>query len=505
MGTLSRVFMNEQTYILNPDYHFKNDVDRVAMYSKRQVDYDSSADWLGFVHPTQAMLLGTFTTGEPFGLHCEDLAQHFGTTSDKIRDMLTPYLVNPEPIYTEVGNQKVYFPKNVLIPIETLGGKTPQYDFTLEDFRCGHVDLTPDRTHKAPHSLLFMVTNKCVTNCAYCYADRHTKYNPLTTEQILHLIDEAHRLKMSYIDVIGGELFCLRDWDVILKRLVDYDLTPSYISTKVPVTEEIARRLLDTGYKGVVQLSLDSLDEAALKKIIRCGEGYIERIKQGAELLQAHGFKIEIDTILTKYNCEQGQLLALYHYIKDISNLRYWEVRVPEMSLYNRETFSAVKASHQQLEEATRYVREEIIPQAKITIYVSDEALTEAFQEGGSKALNFRGGSCGILQNRMFVLPDGKATLCEQLYWHPDFIIGDLTQQTFEEVWNSEKAKRIFSGEYFTQKGEKQCGQCKIHDFCKQSHRKCVVKVMKAYGMDNWDFPDPRCQYAPDFATDLRY
>ena len=214
---------------------------------------------------------------------------------------------------------------------------------------------------------------------------------------------------------------------------------------------------------------------AALKKIIHCGDGYIERIKRGAELLQEHGFPIEVD----------------------IQGLRYWEVRVPEMSLYNRETFSAVKASRQQLEEITRYVREEIIPQAKFTIYVSDEALTESFRQGEDDVPYFKGGSCSILQNRMFVLPDGKATLCEQLYWHPDFIIGDLTQQTFEEVWNSEKAKRIFSGEYFTQKGEKQCGQCKIHDFCKQSHRKCVVKVMKAYGMDNWDFPDPPLPICP--------
>ena len=28
----------------------------------------------------------------------------------------------------------------------------------------------------------------------------------------------------------------------------------------------------------------------------------------------------------------------------------------------------------------------------------------------------FKGGSCGILENRLFVLPDGKVTLCEQLY-----------------------------------------------------------------------------------------
>ena len=497
--------MDKQTYVLNPDYHFKNDADRMAMYSKKQVNYDSSTDWLSFVHPTQAMLLGTFTTDEPFEQHCAELAEHFGTSAEKIQQMLSPYLGNEKPVYTETGGAQVSFPKNVLMPIETLGGKTPNYDFTVEDLRCERVDLTPDRTHRAPNSLLFMITNKCVTNCAYCYADRHTRYNSMTTEQMLHLIEEAHRLKMSYIDVIGGELFCLKDWDVILKRLVDYGMSPSYISTKVPVTEEIANRLEATGYHDVVQLSLDSLDEPTLKRIIHCGDGYIERIKKGAELLQEHGFKIEVDTILTKYNCDHRQLDDLYHYIKDIQGLRYWEVRVPEMSLYNRESFSAVKASRQQLENIAAYVREKIIPQANITIYVSDEALVEPFRQGEDSVPYFKGGSCGILQNRLFVLPDGKATLCEQLYWHPDFIVGDLAKQSFEEVWNSEKAKRIFSGEYFTRKGGKQCSQCKVHDFCKQNRRRCVVKVMKAYGMENWDFPDPRCKYAPDFATDLRY
>ena len=497
--------MDNKIYILNPDYHFKNDVDRVILHSKRQVEHDGSADWLSFVHPMQAMLLGTFTTGEPLGKHCEELAAHFCTSPEKIRQMVDPYLGNQEPVYTKVGDTKVSFPKNVLIPIDSLGDKTPSYDFTAEDLRCEHVDLTPDRAHRAPHSLLFMLTNKCVTNCAYCYADRHTKYNPLSTGQTLHLIDEAHRLKMSYIDIIGGEVFCLKDWDIILKRLVDYDLTPSYISTKVPVTEEIVQRLRDTGYRGVVQLSLDSLDEATLKKIIHCGNGYIERIKKGAELLEKHGFPIEVDSILTKYNCEREQLLELYRYIKEIPNLRYWEVRVPEMSLYNGASFASVKASRRQLEEATRFVKEEIIPKAKATIYVSDEALTEPFQQGDGKALNFRGGSCGILKNRMFVLPDGEATLCEQLYWHPDFIIGDLTQQTFEEVWNSDKAKRIFKAEHTLRRKESPCTACKIYDFCKEQRRKCVVKVMKAYGTENWDFPDPRCQYAPDFATDLRY
>lgn len=41
-------------------------------------------------------------------------------------------------------------------------------------------------------------------------------------------------------------------------------------------------------------------------------------------------------------------------------------------------------------------------------------------------------------------MPDGKVTICEELYWHPHFIIGDLKKQTLKEIWNSQKAKDIF-------------------------------------------------------------
>ena len=135
------------------------------------------------------------------------------------------------------------------------------YDFSISDLQCSNVDLTPDRMHRSPQSLLFMLTNKCVTNCKYCYADKKTKCIELDTEKILALIEEAKQLKMSYIDIIGGEVFCKKDWDIILHKLVDSGLTPSYISTKVPINVSIAEKLYKTGYNNVIQISLDILDE----------------------------------------------------------------------------------------------------------------------------------------------------------------------------------------------------------------------------------------------------
>ena len=34
-----------------------------------------------------------------------------------------------------------------------------------------------------------------------------------------------------------------------------------------------------------------------------------------------------------------------------------------------------------------------------------------------------------MLKQLAFVLPDGKVSACEQLYWHPQFIIGDLKKR----------------------------------------------------------------------------
>ena len=125
---------------------------------------------------------------------------------------------------------------------------------------------------------------------------------------------------MSYIDIIGGELFCRKDWNIILKKLVEANLMPNYISTKVPLTEEKIKLLHDTGYNNVVQISLDSLNDYILQKIIGTSIGYVQKIKNTITLLEKYGFKIQIDTILTKFNSDIKSILELFNYIKSLRN-----------------------------------------------------------------------------------------------------------------------------------------------------------------------------------------
>jgi radical SAM protein with 4Fe4S-binding SPASM domain len=78
------------------------------------------------------------------------------------------------------------------------------------------------------------------------------------------------------------------------------------------------------------------------------------------------------------------------------------------------------------------------------------------------------------------VLPDGRVTICEELYFHPYFIIGDLRQQTLLEVWNSPKALELAN----LDQASIQDGACKnCPDFypCHGSLGRCVRDVLKAY------------------------
>ena len=484
--------------VLNPDYHFRNDLNRILMYSKNNVKEYSSNRWTNIIHPMQAVILSLFTIPRPLKEQLELLSQKFNISIDKAEELIAPYINNEESFHTEFLSSKIFFPKNVLIDSSKVSLDSLSYDFNAEDLKCDSIDLNFDRIHKAPLRMLFMMTNKCVTACKYCYANKQTAYKELTTERILELVHEASTLKMDYIDVIGGEIFCKKDWNIIIKALVEANLTPNFISTKVPITEHIAQLLSETGYNNVVQISLDSLKDDILTQTIGVKIEYIEKIKKGIELLCKYGFKVQIDTILTKYNVFEDEISALYEYIKTINNLVYWEIRVPMPSIYNRKTFHEIEADKSSLQNIITFIKENIQPTSNINIIISDRELIDTFREGKRTDKNFRDGKCSVLQHNLFILPDGKVSLCEQLYWHPRFIIGDLRTQSIEEIWQSEKAKSMYVWHKdFYKNSNSKCVTCSIFDFCHQNHRKCWYRVLQAYGVEHWDYPDPRCEFAP--------
>ncbi|PLX01907.1 MAG: radical SAM protein [Marinilabiliales bacterium] len=111
---------------------------------------------------------------------------------------------------------------------------------------------------------------------------------------------------------------------------------------------------------------------------------------------------------------------------------------------------------------------------------------------------------CSGNVSNFFILPDGMATICEQLYWHPEFIIGDAKKQSIMEIWNSDKAMRLWN---FTHKDvvnkESPCSDCEQIDECRRGLGVCWKIVLGAYGMDKYDYPVPDCPYAPPIKNNI--
>ena len=62
---------------------------------------------------------------------------------------------------------------------------------------------------------------------------------------------------------------------------------------------------------------------------------------------------------------------------------------------------------------------------------------------------------------QLFVLPDGKVTICEELYWHPKFIVGNILEQSLNDIWNSEAALNLYYLNQSKISDESPCKTCK--------------------------------------------
>lgn len=496
-------------YVLNPDYVLKNDHDKILLYSHRLVESYSQSNWSSFIHPVQAILLSFFTYERPLGENIRLLARFLQKEASVVRKMLSPYLENPHPFHTEWKKIQIDFPSHILINAERVkaGSAWSRRHIPVKEMACSKVDLANPRIHTMPLHATFMLTNRCVTRCKYCYADTATAVEKeVSADRWLEVIDELVRLNVQDIHLIGGEIFLYKQWPVLLKKLVDTGYCPEIISTKCPVNEWMVGQLKSTGFTGQVQISLDSVSSETLQPLLQVDSGYWEKLKQGLLWLDRAAVPMKIATVLTTYNSSVEEIENLYRFIASLKHVESWSLCAAMNSLYqNKETLPFIKAKKEVLEEIYAFIETKLKPEAAFEISFNRGNMDREFYHGEEGSSSFKGPKCSALNSHIFVLPDGKVTICEQLYWHPAYIIGDLSVQNVLEVWNSERVHYLMNLPRKDVREGSACKTCGLFEACIQQKNRCWVNVIKAYGEENWDYPDPRCKQAPTTYYQLNY
>lgn len=487
---------NNNKYILNPAYTLMSDINRAVITDSIIVrDFpNANQSFTSFIHPLCAIMLTYFDGKKTFDDCVERIATDLEFDYDEIYLILSLLVENENEECIAYKGITSCFPSRVLIN-NNLNYKPVHYD--CRDFIIPHdkLDMVTRRFNK-PITATLILNFDCVTKCVYCYADKRNKsYEPLSLDRIISLIREAKSIGMKNIDITGGELFLHKDWEIILKTLLDSGFIP-YVSTKIPLTKEMIARYKDIGMTQI-QISLDSVNPDILSKQLLVDKDYWNRMEQTFKNLEEFGIKVIINSIITSISYSDEELTNLVLELNKYPNIAKIQFNIAGHSLYlsvqenERLALSATQVPIIKAKvEALQALTDKEVSFAGVNL--KKESFRVEHSEFTKRAL------CTGNRYAFAILPDGRETYCEELYWHPQFILGDLNKQSILEMWQSDHAKELFMLSQTKIRAESPCAPCNEYDKCHGTPGVCWKDIIGSYGFDNWDYPDPRCPLAPE-------
>jgi len=479
----------EEIYVINPEYFLKNDGNKIIFCNRGSMEVSTveSESFFTYIHPYNAQLLSFFNGKNTLGQAITKAAAHFELPYRDIANSVAELIENKKAKSIQYKWHWMYFPKNVLVNINNVNH---YYTYELAEF-LKYDDLKfDDYRLNSPLTANLLLTMKCYTNCVYCYANRGFKYKPMTKEQIMSIIHQAKDIGIMSLDVNGGEVLLHPDCMEIFKEMVSCGFHP-LISTKVPVERDKIKELKDIGFSQI-QLSLDSCNKNTLCGLLNVKVTYFQDIDRTLHDAEAVGMNIIIHCVLSKLNTSVNEISSLLSYLEQFTNIKQIRLSPAGFSLY-KDNYASYSPSKNALNEIFSLIEKRYNKKTKKLIKTDKYPTKEDYRNETSFSNR---AICSGNTRSFVILPDGRVSICEELYDHPQFIIGDLTKQTIMEMWNSPKAVSLFSLNQDLINKNSPCSRCESFTHCRTTKGVCWKEVLMAYGKENWDYPDPRCPQA---------
>lgn len=478
-------FNLNQKYVLNPAYRLYPDKNRIILTNTGVYDFFIA------VHPMYAVMLSFFNGAKTLDDTIDDIASFFTISKDTAYAKIQPFIENATPVHVDYAGGYFYFPKEILVKQES--------DDIRSDLKKESLAILPPYDFKtirlnSPKNMLLVLNMQCVTDCIYCYADRKTPFTPMALQQILAIIDDAVRIDVFNINISGGDIFLHKEWDKILKKLFDCGYQP-LVSTKLPLTKEMIDRAWDTGLRDI-QISIDSLKPELLMKTLNVPYEYADKIKTTILALDEKGFSITLKSTVTKDTCTVENISEVLEFAKQLKNIkRYTFTPLAYSQNKSIDEFNRIKPTIAQTGDITELLNghKDLV---NFELHDDNSSVTNGSECCNSESFVNRS-LCSANAQGIIVLPDGKVTICEELYWNPNFLLGDLTQTSIMDMWLSDKAVNLSKMNQQDFPEASACKTCTEFESCRSGLGVCWKRIIAAYGKENWLYPDYKCPKAP--------
>lgn len=469
--------------ILSPNVVLRKDGGRAVIFSVNPI-VDKEEPVFRLLHPQHAVILSLFDGEKDLREVTETVAYLFDTDIEAASQELETLFnlhVTPEKtigsLVVDVSTidrekARVYDPSDFIVPVDTIEMSNPRLTM--------------------PCALVVLPTMRCFTDCIYCYANREgvSQYPEFDLNLYKRLLNEVKECRIETIDISGGDLFCRSDAFDLIKCTLEEGIYLN-IPTKYPLSKDQVNRLADMGLS-TIQVSIDACSHNIIDKMVN-RSGYGKKILKTLDYLGEAGIQVRTKTVLTPYNIRDAVHLA--RHLAQRTHIDGCRFSPYSRSLYrHRDDLFCSDGELEEFERELNKIRAEFPQKSLLFSGIPPDPYTS--DEVQRRSIFWKRPSCAANQRAAVVLPNGKVTICEELYMHEDFIIGDLTKQTLKEVWNSPRAIDITHPDQ-SSVPDGSCKDCPDFQLCHEGRGRCIRDVLKAYGYKNAHWPDPRCPRAP--------
>lgn len=290
----------------------------------------------------------------------------------------------------------------------------------------------------------FEITHRCNLRCKHCYNQNYlNSAKEMTTDQIFAALKEIKNFGTEKLKIGGGEPLVRQDFFEVYDYATSLGFEVNFSTNGILISKYLDK-ILENNIKKI-QISLDNIGEK--HDILRNHPKLFDKVEKVVKELGKNSININIATTLTKNNHEDlGKILSFC----EENKIQRWKVikYIPknsgdELLLTKKEYRIAVS---QMLEFKRKTDVPEVVVAREFDIIEVPSDYNDMQCFGGKSFLSLK--------------PDGSITPCSYMN---DFVCGNITRETIEEIWNSEKMIE-FSKDYHDTNcihGEKCRGGCK--------------------------------------------
>ena len=347
------------------------------------------------------------------------------------------------------------------------------------------VDLTTKKLYR-PIAFTAHIHDDCMRRCIYCNVQKRAtcSLQLLPTHRWMEIAHECASLGIVDVVLGGGDPFMHRDVTKIIHEFIKYEIQP-FVSTKSLISDRRASEIAGIGLQQI-QVSIDAPIPEIADSMVGSPHYYYQITQSIPNLLQA-GIRVRTNTVITNRNYKLVPEL-----IRMLSDLGVSSMGLSQMavSMHVPGTPSLLLNPDQGawLEEEVKKLKNYVDVRFEYSLDACYKSPKERGKTWKNRAI-CSAGRWGIVMHS-----DGKVTLCDEMPLEGPYIVGDLTHQTIEEVWNSPRitdqiqpGKEQFEGTA--------CYDCAAFDKCHNEFGRCFRDALKAFG--TFYAPDPDCPRAP--------